>query len=181
MAFNYVQLYGLTSEFKYPYTSYVSGITNDCTFDTKTTSPEVALDGYVKLQANDYEALLTAVATIGPLAVAVDASTWHNYESGIFNGCDYAKNIDVNHVVVLVGYGTDDKLGDYWLIRNSWGTSYGENGYIRLARESKVTCGVDYTPLDGQACAGQNVPTKVCGQCAVAYDAAYPVNTRVIG
>jgi cathepsin L len=55
----------------------------------------------------------------------------------------------VNHVVVLVGYGTDETLGDFWLIRNSWGTGYGENGYIRLARESEVVCGIDHTPLDG--------------------------------
>jgi len=101
------------------------------------------------LPANDYDSLLNAVATVGPVAVAVDASTWHNYESGIFNGCDYNANIDVNHVVVLEGYGHDDVLGDYWLIRNSWGTGYGENGYIRLARESVQTCGVDHTPLDG--------------------------------
>ncbi|KAL4440956.1 hypothetical protein ABPG74_009369 [Tetrahymena malaccensis] len=181
LAFNYVQLYGLTSEFKYPYQSYVSGVTGNCTFDSTKQTPEVALDGYVKLQANDYDAVLYALANIGPLAVAVDASQWHSYQSGVFNGCDYSQNIDVNHVVVLVGYGTDPKLGDYWLIRNSWGTKFGENGYIRLARESKVTCGTDYTPLDGQACAGQNVPTKVCGQCGVAYDAAYPTNVRVIG
>ena len=50
---------------------------------------------------------MNAVANIGPLAIAVDASTWHNYESGVFNGCSYTENIDVNHVVVLVGYGTD--------------------------------------------------------------------------
>ncbi|KAL4453930.1 hypothetical protein ABPG74_003813 [Tetrahymena malaccensis] len=181
LAFNYVQLYGLTSEFKYPYQSYFSGITGNCTYDQSTTTPEVTLDGYVKLQANDYNALLYAVATIGPLAVAVDGAKWHSYKSGVYNGCDYSQNIDVNHVVVLEGYGTDPELGDYWLIRNSWGTSFGENGYIRLARESKVTCGIDYSPLDGQACAGQNIPTKVCGQCGVAYDSAYPINVQVIG
>jgi len=95
---------------------------------------------------------MNAVATLGPIAVSVDASTWHSYESGVFNGCSYTENIDVNHAVVLVGYGTDDKLGDFWLIRNSWGTGYGENGYIRLAREYDVQCGVDSTPQDGTAC-----------------------------
>jgi len=85
---------------------------------------------------NDYDALLHAVATVGPMVVNVDAAAWKSYESGVFNGCDYSSNIDINHVVVLDGYGSDPVLGDYWLIRNSWGTSYGENGYIRLARES---------------------------------------------
>ncbi|KAL4497813.1 hypothetical protein ABPG72_000568 [Tetrahymena utriculariae] len=164
LAFTYLQLYGLTSEFKYPYQSYFSGITRNCTYDQSVTTPEVTLDGYVKLQANDYNALLYAVATIGPLAVAVDGAKWHSYKSGIYNGCDYSQNIDIHHVVVLEGYGIDPELGDYWLIRNSWGTSFGENGFFRLARESKVTCCIDYSPLDGQACSGQNIPTKVCGQ-----------------
>jgi len=60
----------------------------------------------------------------------------------------------VNHAVVLVGYGTDEENGDFWLIRNSWGTGYGENGYIRILRESELKCGTDSTPLDGSACAG---------------------------
>jgi cathepsin L len=107
------------------------------------------LDGYVKLPANDYNSVLYASATVGPLAVAVDATNWHLYESGLFNGCSYSENIDVNHVVVLTGYGTDPALGDFWLIRNSWGPTYGEDGYIRLVRESTLTCGVDSTPLDG--------------------------------
>lgn len=90
-----------------------------------------------------------AVATFGPISVAVDASKWHEYETGVFNGCPYSDNININHVVVLVGYGTDEQYGDYWLVRNSWGTGYGENGYIRLAREKSVTCGIDKTPLNG--------------------------------
>ena len=42
------------------------------------------------------------------------------YTGGVFAGCDYDQDIDINHVVQLVGYGTDLDLGDYWLIRNSW-------------------------------------------------------------
>lgn len=104
---------------------------------------EVELDGYFRLPSNDYDSLLHAIATVGPIAVNVDASRWHLYESGIFSGCNYSENIDINHVVVLTGYGTDDKLGDYWLIRNSWGTGYGEDGYIRIAREAETKCGID--------------------------------------
>lgn len=101
-------------------------------------SIEVEIDGYIKLPANDYNSLLYAVATEGPIVISVDASNWHSYESGVFNGCDYNENIDINHAVVLEGYGTDPEFGDYWLVRNSWGTDYGENGYIRIARESEV-------------------------------------------
>lgn len=115
----------------------------ECHFDRKKTTPEVALDGYAKLPSNSYEDLLSAVANIGPIAVAVDASTWHEYESGVFSGCSYTENINVNHVVVVEGYGTDKDLGDYWLVRNSWGTNFGESGYIRIARESVTQCGID--------------------------------------
>jgi cathepsin L len=62
------------------------------------------INGYVKLPNNDYNAVMNAVATIGPLAINVDASTWHAYESGIYNGCNQTTP-DVNHVVVMIGYG----------------------------------------------------------------------------
>ena len=62
---------------------------------------------------------------INPLNLATKGqeSNFHflQYTGGVFHGCDYSKDIDINHVVQLVGYGTDDSgLGDYWLIRNSW-------------------------------------------------------------
>jgi len=66
-----------------------------------------------------------------PISVAVDASNWSAYRSGIFSNCATA----VNHGVLAVGY-----TGDYWLIKNSWGTSWGETGYIRLTRGN--TCAV---------------------------------------
>jgi cathepsin L len=96
---------------------------------------------------------MQAVANIGPLAISVDASNFHNYESGIYQGCDYNQNIDIDHAVVLVGYGSENGT-DYWIIRNSWGTTYGEDGFIRVLRESTVKCGVDNTPSDGTACKG---------------------------
>lgn len=73
-----------------------------------------------------------AVANIGPIIVLVDASKFSKYESGVFTGCTGSVNVTLNHAVVLVGYGTDEHDGDFWLIRNSWGTRFGENGYIRI-------------------------------------------------
>ncbi len=70
----------------------------------------------------------------------------------------------------MVGYGTDDDLGDYWLVRNSWGSSYGEEGFIRVRRESTVQCGEDSTPQYGTACEddqwmyGGGEAQEVCGQ-----------------
>ena len=71
----------------------------------------------------------------GPIAVTVYASLWKSYESGVYDGCSYKDNIILNHGVVAEGYGTDEKLGDFYLIRNSWGPTFGEEGYIRLKRD----------------------------------------------
>lgn len=87
----------------------------------------------------------------GPVAISVDATVWHSYESGIFNGCPYDKSIVLNHAVQLVGYGSSDE-GDYWIVRNSWGPTWGEDGFIRLKRENISKCGVDESPLSGAAC-----------------------------
>ncbi len=66
-----------------------------------------------------------------PISVAVDASDWSTYSSGVFNECDSS----LNHGVLLVG--SNDQ---YWKIKNSWGTSWGESGYIRLFKGN--TCGL---------------------------------------
>jgi len=107
---------------------------------------------YVGLPSNQYEPIINAVVN-GPLAISVDASSWGDYETGVYNGCNNT-NPDIDHAVQLVGYGTDDVLGDYWLIRNSWSPAWGESGYIRIGRSSNVTCGTDLNPSDGTACAG---------------------------
>ena len=77
---------------------------------------------------------MTHLATVGPLAIASDASRWQLYGSGVFSGCKYENNIALNHAIQLVGYGSDPDHGDFWLVRNSWGSTWGEHGYIRLQR-----------------------------------------------
>ena len=90
------------------------------------------------------EALVT-----GPITVAVDAQGWNLYRSGIFDG-KCGTNLD--HNVMMVGYGIDSSSNEkYWKIKNSWGTSWGENGYIRLCRScnkngAKGECGVNLQP-----------------------------------
>jgi hypothetical protein len=59
--------------------------------DAAATTPVATIDGYIKLANNDYNSVMNAIATIGPLAINVDASTWHAYESGIFNGCNQVR------------------------------------------------------------------------------------------
>merc|ERR1712013_237074 len=78
----------------------------------------------------------------------------HRPRGGVYDGCSFDSNIALNHAVQLVGYGTDETEGDYWLVRNSWGSGWGEGGYIRLQRQATPQCGTDSTPMDGTACVG---------------------------
>lgn len=66
----------------------------------------------------------------GPLSIHIDASGWNSYRSGIMTK---KPSTNLDHVVLIVGYGSDQGK-DYWIIRNSWGPSWGEKGYVRLAR-----------------------------------------------
>jgi cathepsin L len=160
----------LLEEFQYSYSSFY-GVESSCSIPSAGI-PKAQITGYVKLPSNDYESLMNAVAKIGPIAISVDASSWHAYSSGIFNGCNQV-NPDINHAVVLVGYGEENGQ-KYWLVRNSWSASWGENGYIRLNRDEN-TCGTDITPLDGSACDGEDKPVTACGTCGILFDSAYPV------
>ncbi len=181
LAFEYVSdsnTVGLFQEYQYSYASYY-GQEPACAIPTGT-SPKAKVQGYVQLPANDYNAVMNAVATVGPVAIAVDASAWSAYKGGIFNGCNQA-NPDIDHGVVLVGYG-EEKGQKYWLVRNSWSPTWGEQGYIRVARTENEgsRCGTDTTPQDGIACAGDNEPETVCGTCGVIFDVSYPLNARAL-
>jgi len=166
-----IKMGGLTTEWMYSYVSYF-GTNFAC--HANSTEPVVQLSGYQVLPSNQYSPVLTALATVGPLVINVDASAWSFYESGVFDGCNQ-KNPDIDHVVQLVGYGTDPSYGDYWLVRNSWSAGWGEKGYIRLKRRSTPECGIDLTPSDGTGCNGGPSSVKVCGICGLLYDVSYPV------
>jgi len=161
---------GLSSEWTYPYVSYF-GAGQTCKMTEML--PVVKVTGYVNLPTNELDPIMNQVGTEGPVAISVDASAWSAYESGVFNGCNQT-NPDIDHAVLLVGYGTDDTLGDYWLVRNSWGPAWGETGYIRLKRSTEIQCGIDTNPDDGDGCDGGPPTVKVCGTCGILYDGVYP-------
>jgi len=166
---------GLSAEWTYPYTSYF-GQDFTCHFNATQTRPLAHLASYVDLPSNVYNPTITAVATVGPIAISVDAGSWFAYESGVYDGCNQT-NPDIDHAVQLVGYGTDPKFGDYWLVRNSWSSQWGEKGYIRLRRTAheETRCGTDLKPSDGTGCANGPATVKVCGTCGILYDNAYPI------
>ncbi len=77
---------------------------------------------------------------------------------------------------VVSGYGTDGAQ-NYWLVRNSWTASWGEEGYIRVYRDNPASpvCGPDHNPQDGSGCDNGPSVITACGTCGILYDNCYPV------
>ena len=83
------------------------------------------------------------VASVGPVSIVICVEdSFHNYGGGVYNPPTCGTSVD--HAVVIVGYGTDPVGGDYWIVKNSWGPSFGEDGYIRMARNRGNLCIVAY-------------------------------------
>lgn len=140
-AFKFIKSNGLTTENAYPYKGS-DGICNK----EEEKNRAVEISGYEKVPANEENSLQAAVAQ-QPVSVAIDAGSpeFQLYSEGIFDGpCGR----DLNHGVTAVGYGEDSRK-KYWLVKNSWGTDWGESGYIRMLRDSRHkqgTCGIAMKP-----------------------------------
>ncbi|RZC54943.1 hypothetical protein C5167_013782 [Papaver somniferum] len=136
---------GIDSEEDYPYKA------RDGTCDSyRKNAKVVSIDGYEDVPVNDEKALQKAVAN-QPIAVAIEAGgrAFQLYSSGIFSGkC----GTSLDHGVAAVGYGSEDGK-DYWIVKNSWGASWGEKGYIRMER---------------------NLADTTTGKCGIAMEASYP-------
>lgn len=130
---------GIDDEKSYPYEAR----TRKCRFNPDKVA--FSDQGGAILPTGDEEALKKVVATYGPVSVGIDASSiWFSlYKHGVYYNkhCKNKEN-QLDHGVLVVGYGTDPKKGDYWIVKNSWGPSYGEKGYIRMARNKKNNCGI---------------------------------------
>eukprot|EP00971_Amphidinium_carterae_P090130 1784336-Amphidinium_carterae.1 len=134
----------------------------------------IGLIGWERLPVNKYEPLLMAIYTRGPVAVAV-ATDWGSqlYKSGIFDSC--SQNPTIAHAMLAVGYGKDGDV-KYWTLQNSWGTSFGEKGKMRLLRadDEESFCGKDARPADGTGCDGGPTEVTACGRCGILYDTVVP-------
>lgn len=130
---------GIDSEQSYPYEAR----TRKCRFRKENVAFSDA--GSAVLPTGDEQKLKEVVAKFGPVAVAIDASSiWFQfYRRGVYyNKHCKSKEDQLDHGVLVVGYGTDPKKGDYWIVKNSWGKTFGEKGYIRMARNRNNNCGI---------------------------------------
>uniref|UniRef100_A0A6G1SHL2 Cathepsin L n=1 Tax=Aceria tosichella TaxID=561515 RepID=A0A6G1SHL2_9ACAR len=139
-AFDFIKTEGgIDSEQSYPY----EASQRKCRYDK---SKSVLSDaGFAVLPEGDEEKLKEVVAKFGPVAVAIDASSlWFQfYRRGVYVNKHCGKKEDqLDHAVLVVGYGTDPKKGDYWIVKNSWGPHWGDHGYIKMARNRKNMCGI---------------------------------------
>ena len=126
-AYDYVaRAGGITTEAKYPYdisTSFCDRSKND-----------FAVTVVMSYRVIGEEAMISQVLAGRTLSVAVDANFWGPYQSGIFSGCSVDYN--VNHAVNIVGVNVNE---GYWIVRNSWGDWWGDNGYMKLAMVRNAT------------------------------------------
>ena len=137
-AFEYVGAnHGINTESSYPY----QGKVGKCRFNSSAVGAKCTAVNYVY---NTELELQNAVANVGPISVAINVTEkfkdWSSSEVFIDDTCgnDLAS---LAHEVLVVGYGTEGQQ-DYWLVKNSWGSTWGDEGYIKMARNRNNMCGI---------------------------------------
>ena len=137
---------GICSEQEYPY----NAIQNKCNDKCQSI---VQISSYQNVTQNNETILMNAVAQ-QPVSVAIQANlpSFQFYSKGIYNDSQCTDELD--HGVLVVGYGEDDNNVSYWLVKNSWGPNWGENGYIRILR---------------------NLTNNTSGMCGIAMEPSFPI------
>lgn len=142
-AFKYIRHHGIYNAEAYPY----NGEDNDhCILNIKNVKKSnVTVHGYTRISSGNEDDLQKALAIHGPISVSIDAKqrSFMDYSGGIWHEphCSSDED-DLNHPVLLVGYGTDEHNRDYYILKNSFGTSWGEDGYFRMSRNARNHCGI---------------------------------------
>ena len=128
--------HGIDSEADYPYTA-TNGV---CKYEKNESV--LTVNKVINITKGDSEALLLAVATIGPISVAINAEQdFQLYQSGIYSSTECGLE-PLDHGVLIVGYGVTSTGKKYYIIKNSWGTTWGMNGYMYWDRDVLNMCGI---------------------------------------
>lgn len=124
------------SETDYPYTA----VDGTCSFDASKGIGEIKQ--LINVARTNEEDLKEKVATYGVASISISAGNtpFMSYKSGILDDSE-CQGAFIDHAVACVGYGSEDGI-DYWIVRNSWGTSWGEEGYVRMIRNKNNQCSV---------------------------------------
>jgi len=129
--------HGIDTEDSYPYADYYGGDQENCEWNPKNSGANISSLVFIA-QGNETD--LAVQTVLGPVSVAIDASqdSFQYYEGGIYYEPACHNDMDdLDHGVLVVGYGDG-----YWLVKNSWGPSWGMEGYIMMARDSDNMCGI---------------------------------------
>ncbi|XP_076082007.1 digestive cysteine proteinase 1-like isoform X2 [Mytilus galloprovincialis] len=126
---------GIDTESSYPYEARNAS----CRF--KKSDVGATVTGIKIIKKGDEEALKSAVASVGPISIAIDADRkFHLYKNGVFDEPE-CNSTFTDHAVLIVGYGVENGQ-DYWLVKNSWSVSWGIDGYIKMSRNKDNQCGI---------------------------------------
>lgn len=131
-----IQNGGIDTEADYPYT----GEDGTCN-TTKEGYKVVTIDGYTDVAETDAAVLCAVVQQ--PVSVGMDGSAidFQLYSGGIYDGDCSSDPDDIDHAVLIVGYSSEDDV-DYWIVKNSWGTDWGLDGYFYIERNTDIEYGV---------------------------------------
>ncbi|XP_028617484.1 cathepsin L1-like [Grammomys surdaster] len=137
LAFQYVKDNGgLDTSASYPY----EALNRTCRYNPKNSAAKVL--GFVSIQSSE-DALMKAVATVGPISVGIDTKhpSFQFYKGGMYYEPE-CSSTNLDHAVLVVGYGEESDGRKYWLVKNSWGEDWGMDGYIKMAKDRNNNCGI---------------------------------------
>uniref|UniRef100_A0AC34Q3U1 Peptidase C1A papain C-terminal domain-containing protein n=1 Tax=Panagrolaimus sp. JU765 TaxID=591449 RepID=A0AC34Q3U1_9BILA len=139
-AYTYAKTKGLSSETTNPYKAAVGTCTT-------TSGTVVKVANYTQIKPRDTTSIKNALSQGYSVAAALEAGTYSfmYYTGGILSDAFDCSGDSIDHAIVIIGYGTANGI-DYWIVRNTWGTSWGESGYVRIKRNINY-CNLETYPF----------------------------------
>ncbi|KAE8911106.1 hypothetical protein PF005_g1625 [Phytophthora fragariae] len=187
--------WSLLSQLDLPYneedTSQASAATLATACDNSSTDDAAAsISGWEQVVgtacdiSSDPTELLKLALQKQPISVAINSGgSFDAYKGGVYtcpNDGNFASSGDIDHALVLVGYGSSGDT-DYWVLKNSYGSSWGEKGFVRLAMDSKINCGLSVFPVIPTGALAGAAHTVVDGGGAVEFVGMSPDNWIILG